>query len=205
MNWPGYFGFLMFVISSIIFNGNPKAQDFNGGMQLGLSTSEISGDRINGPSKVGLYAGVFVNHSISNYLSLQLELNFVQKGSNKNPDSISLDNYILRLNYLEIPLLFIINLHKHISFEAGPSFGYLIKKYEEADYQELEIPFKNWDVGISIGLYYVITKKWKFNIRYFNTIFFSVREHASGTTYWLNRGQYNEVLSFTFHYQFKNL
>jgi len=179
-----------------------RAQYFNGGFQFGLSSAEISGDRINGPSKVGLYTGFFVNRLITDRTSLQLELNFVQKGSKKNPDSTNFDTYVLRLNYIEIPLLFKSNLYKQLSFEAGPSVGYLIKSYEEANYHKLDIPFEKWDVGLTLGLYYAFTENLKLNIRYYNTLIVPVRKHTSGATFWLNRGQYNEVLSFTFHYQF---
>jgi hypothetical protein len=98
--------------------------------------------------------------------------------------------------------LYKINFYKQLSFEAGPSFGYLIGKRETINEYELDIPFNNWDIGLSLGLYYALSETWQFNIRYFNTLFFPVRDHASGASYWLNRGQYNEVLSFTFHYQF---
>ncbi len=192
--------FLTLIIGNLIAI---QAQEFNGGFQFGLSTSEISGDRINGPSKAGLYAGFFVNRSISKNSSLQLELNFVQKGSRKNPDTINFDSYVLRLSYLELPVLYKTVFYPRFTFEAGPSFGYLIRSYEEVNYQELDIPFEDWDVGISFGLYYKLSEQLQFNVRYFNTVFFPVRKHGSGATYWLNRGQYNEVLSFSLHYQFR--
>ena len=180
-----------------------SAQQFNGGLILGISTSEISGDLVNGPSKVGIYSGVFVNRKFWKKSFFQLELNFVQKGSKKNPDTINFNTYILRLNYAEVHILYKNNFRKKLSFEIGPSFGYLLHQYEAADEMQLNVPFEKWDIGLDIGLIYAFTEKWKLDIRYFNTIFFPVRKHASGATYFLNRGQYNEVLSFTMHYQFR--
>ena len=95
---------------------------------------------------------------------------------------------------------------KRLTLEAGPSIGILLTHYEEADGEILEDPpFKSLDFGLSLGLYYRLTENIDFNIRYFNTVFFPVREHGSGATYWLNRGQYNEVLSFTFQFTLFNL
>ena len=186
----------------MIFICSLSAQRFNGGLIGGMSTSEISGDRFNGPSKVGLFTGVFGNFYISDKSSIQMELEYIQKGSRKVPDSTDVTFYLLRINYVEIPLLYKYDLTKKITFEAGPSLGYLIGKYEEVNGEELTNPFKKWDFQLAVGGYYNLTKHLKFNVRYTNTLFFPVRNGASGTTYWLRKGQYNEVLSFLLHYQF---
>jgi len=178
------------------------AQRFNGGLIGGMSTSEISGDRFNGPSKVGLFVGGFGNFYISEKSSIQMELEYIQKGSRKVPDSTDITFYLLRINYIEIPLLYKYDLTKKITFEAGPSIGYLISKYEEVNSEVLTNPFKNWDCQLAVGGYYNLSRHLKFNVRYSNTLFFPVRDGASGTTYWLRKGQYNEVLSFLLHYQF---
>ena len=61
-----------------------QAQNFGGGFILGLSTSQVSGDNLGGFNKAGLLAGVFANTSISELLSFQMEMTFIQKGSD-NP------------------------------------------------------------------------------------------------------------------------
>jgi hypothetical protein len=127
------------------------AQEFNAGVLGGMSTSEISGDFITGPSKVGLYAGIFTNRYISKKSSLELELNYVQKGSRKNPDSTDVTKYILRLQYVELHLLYKYDLKK-FTFEAGPSLGYLLHSYEEADYFVLDVPFNPLDFSVGIGI-----------------------------------------------------
>ena len=71
-----FFGFLI---------SNLQAQNFGGGIILGLSTSQVGGDDLAGFNKAGVLAGVFANKSISELLSLQMEMNYIQKGSN-NPD-----------------------------------------------------------------------------------------------------------------------
>lgn len=193
-----YFILCFFTIQTV--NG----QEFNAGFIAGLSTSEISGDFVTGPSKAGLYLGLFTNLYVSKKSSLQLEFNYVQKGSRENPDSVNLRSYILRLHYAEVHCYYKYDIEK-FTLEAGPSLGYLMHSYEEADGWILEQPFNPLDFSLNIGLYYRISEKLQFNVRYSNTIIFPVRDSPYGDTYFLRKGQYNEVLSFTFHYTFRNI
>jgi hypothetical protein len=176
------------------------AQEFNGGLIGGLSATEISGDRLEGPNKAGIYAGAFVNRYISEKSSLQMELNFIQKGSRMNPDSSNnFSMYLLRINYTELFLHYRWDFRNVFTLEVGPSLGVLINTYEEADFQLLDNPFNLLDLSFNFGLFYHFSERWSFNVRYSNSIL-PVRPHSQGQTYMLNKGQYNEVLSFTFHY-----
>ena len=181
-----------------------NAQSFKGGLLGGISGTEISGDRLEGPNKAGLYFGGFVYHDLAPKHTLQMELAYIQKGSRKNPDSVNLDSYLLRINYVELLFHYHFNFHPLMSIETGLSYGVLVNSYEEAngyEIQRIEPEFKPGDFCFNVGFFYSITEKLRFNVRYSNSILY-VREHGSGATYRLNKGQYNEVLSFIFFYQF---
>lgn len=191
----------VFLCSSTLLLG----QRFNGGILAGISATEISGDRLEGPNKAGVYAGGFVNTYFTKKSSVQMELDFIQKGSRQNPDSSSVESYLLKLNYVELVLHYRWDFGKVFALEAGPSLGLLINKppYEEANGQDItgrEPQFQTADFSLNLGLFVILTERWRFNIRYSNSVL-AVRPHASGQTYKWNKGQYNEVLSFTFHYQ----
>ncbi len=191
---------LILVFSMLLLPAALLSQEFNGGLIGGVSASEISGDRLEGPNKAGIYTGGFVNRYFTKKSSAQMELNFVQKGSRLNPDSTNnFSSYLLRINYVELFTHYKWDFHHLFTLEAGPSLGVLISQYEEADYQLLDNPFNLFDLSLNIGLFYHLNSRWSFNIRYSNSIL-PVRPHSGGTTYKLNQGQYNEVLSFTFHY-----
>ncbi len=193
---------LLTLITIFLIAINVSSQEFNGGFLAGVCAAEISGDRLDGPNKAGIYAGAFVNRYFTDRSSLQMELNFVQKGSRKNPDSLNYDTYLLRINYVELFVHYKWDFGTRFTLEAGPSLGVLINNppYEEANGQLLtEPPFNTTDLSINIGLFVALTERWKFNIRYSNSII-AVRPHSNGQTYQWNKGQYNEVLSFTFHY-----
>ncbi len=198
MNLRNLLPILVFMFFGTMLSG----QQFSGGLIGGLSAAEISGDRLTGPNKAGVYAGGFVNTYINKKSSFQMELNYIQKGSRKNPDTLDNSNfYLLRINYVELFLHYKWDFAERFTFEAGPSLGILLKSYEEADGQILtEPPFKTRDLSGNVGLFFSLTQRWRFNVRYSNSIL-AVRPHSNGQTYKWNRGQYNEVLSFTLHYK----
>jgi hypothetical protein len=180
-----------------------KAQDFNGGILGGLAASEVSGDRLAGPNKAGLYLGAFVNRYFSPRSSIQMELDFIQKGSRENPDSSNaFQSYLLRLNYIEMPVHYRYDFLEHASVEVGLSLGVLINSYEEANGSEAVSgsDFETFDLCFNIGLFYTLVENLRFNVRYSNSIL-PIRPHSSGQTFMLNQGQYNEVLSFVLFYQ----
>ncbi|MFU8843764.1 MAG: outer membrane beta-barrel protein [Bacteroidales bacterium] len=186
------------LLSLLSLCGLLHAQDFHGGVLAGLATSEISGDRLEGPNKAGLYLGAFVSRHFSMRSSLQLELDFIQKGSRENPDSTNdYHSYLLRLNYVEMPLHYNYDFHPRGTIEGGLSLGVLVHSYELADGYEWVSggDFDPLDLSFNIGLYYRLLEKLRINVRYSNSIL-PVRPHAGGATWRLNKGQYNEVLSF---------
>jgi hypothetical protein len=178
------------------------AQDFNGGILAGLAASEVSGDRLSGPNKAGIYAGAYVNRYFSQRSSFQMELDFIQKGSRSNPDSLNnYESYLLRLNYIELPVHYRYDFIEHASLETGISLGVLIHSYEEANgYEWVSGPdFQPIDLSFNIGLFYTIMENLRINVRYSNSIL-AIRPHSQGQVYRWNRGQYNEVLSFVLFY-----
>ena len=91
---------IIFIIAIYcIFQNNSRAQEFNAGILLGLSTSQVSGDNLGGFNKAGLILGGFVNRDINSLLSLQIEMMFVQKGSsNPKPENLLGE---IHLDYIE--------------------------------------------------------------------------------------------------------
>jgi hypothetical protein len=197
MNFSKYIFSGIFLMSAMLASG----QDFNGGVLGGLSTSEISGDRLQGPNKAGMYLGAYVNRYFSQRFSLQMELDYIQKGSRNNPDSASYEKYLLRLNYIEMPFHARYDFAEKATVEGGLSLGVLIRSYEEANgYEWTSGPeFKPIDFSLNIGLFYTLVERLRINVRYSNSII-AVRPHSSGETYRWNKGQYNEVLSFVLFY-----
>jgi len=185
------------------------SQKFNSGFQLGLNTSQITGDNLAGYNKAGLTAGIWVNRQLSERLSIWMELSYLPKGSkmlNRPSDSIP-DYYRLHLNYIEVPLSINYRLLPKMSLEMGISCGAYISHSEEdvnGDLSGIYGPreqFKRTDLSFNAGLNWHFNSKWMFNVRNANSIF-PVRNHDQQTYFRLNRGQYTSCIMGRILYQF---
>jgi len=186
---------------------NSYAQQFGGGFFAGIAASQVSGDRLSGFNKPGPHLGLFTFYNLSATSSLQLELSFIQKGSrdNAHPDKYDFESYLLRLNYVEMPLYFRLKAAKSFYLEAGPYFGYLMGYREQDQYGDMpgQIEFEKADVGVAGGIHYIVNDNINVVFRGSNSVL-PVREHKGGGSYRLNRGQYNSVISLTIHYFFRS-
>ena len=110
------------------------AQGFGGGISAGISTSQIVGDGIHGFHKVGGFGGAFTDFRFTKNSALQLELNFIQKGSRQTPrvkDGIAIPKVLYNFNYIELPIVYRWYGIKNMNLEVGPQFAYLISHYRE--------------------------------------------------------------------------
>lgn len=191
-------------ITFLLCCNNSIAQYFKAGLAMGISTSQVSGDTYAGFNKIGITGGAFLKRSFSELWDGSFEIIYIQKGSKKveNPDKGEYDSYLLKLNYIEVPILAKYH-YKKFTFECGPSVGSLIKNIEESyPNPPSNRKFNNIETSINFGISYpLLSDKLAFDWRYSNSIL-PIRAHASGAKYWFNRGQYNTALSFILHYQF---
>src|SRR5512140_2891327 len=97
--------FILFLF--VMVSSSLQAQRFNAGLMLGGVTSQVDGDTYDGYHKWGYLGGGYVFLKVSPHSSFQMELEYIQKGSRRNDTSLSGgDTYLLRLHYIEIPLLY---------------------------------------------------------------------------------------------------
>jgi len=196
-------------IALTIYNLNlASAQNFNGGFLGGIVASQVDGDTYGGYNKVGFNVGVFVNYQLSYRTGLQVELNFLQKGSRHNPDYENNDysQYILRLNYMEVPLLLSYKIYENFAIEIGPSLGYLVSNYEERDYREIESnPFRKYTANWITGFHFLMNKNWSVNFRFDYSLIGIRNKPAPGDRYILFQyGQFNNVLNLSLQYTFNH-
>ncbi len=184
------------------------SQSFNAGMQGGMSATQVTGDGLGGFDKPGLFAGFMVNYPISDRADIQLEMNFIQKGSrgNAKPTAGNYDSYLLRLNYVELPLMVRFELKKPLRIELGLQFAYLINAREFDLYGEVSpdpsIPyFHDLDFSGFGGLNYQIKDHWAISLRYAYSII-AIRPKPTTVTYRYDGGLFNEVLCTSVQYLF---
>ncbi len=198
---------LYFLLISLLIVFTIQAQRFNGGVMVGFTGSQVAGDNDSGYNKAGLFGGGFVNLEIGSRSLLQLELEFMQKGSRHNPNYEEGDfkSLLMRLAYVEMPLLFQYIVSDKFKIEAGPSLAVLIDSFEEYDGQEgVRENFRLMHLCINAGVYYSLTDKFLLNFRTNNSLINIRNQEVTGDVFRLiDHGQYNDVLTFSVFYNFK--
>ena len=190
------------------------AQVFKPGLIAGLSGAQIEGDGYGGYKKLGFIAGGFVGVEISEKVSSQFEIYFINKGSfdPARPDKGDYDKFSVHLNYIEIPLILTYQTNK-IKFEIGVYTSKLLGTPKlENEFGPIfvtQFPFKSFDFGGLIGASYQINDRFSCNLRSKNSIipirdFDNFDQNIGILNKLFNRGWYNVDLNFTVRYHFTN-
>ena len=180
------------------------AQGFKAGLIGGLSATQVAGDQLSGFDKLGVVGGGFVYTPVSEKSSVQMEIIYIQKGSRKPLVAATNEYYLMRLSYIEVPLVFRYNAYPRFIVEAGASAGVLVFSEEEDQNgtQNHRPPFHEFDYCLNFGLNYSLNKTWSLNARFSNS-FVPMRDFETGFSFMnFENGQYNTVVAVTMHYQF---
>lgn len=181
-----------------------SAQSFKGGVHGGLVASQVAGDKFSGYNKAGISAGGWVSLQVTPRSVLQMELAYVQKGSRENPDyeKNRMQEYLMRLGYVELPVLYRLIYSDKLNFEIGPAMNFLIHSYEEADGYIIDYGFKNTNLALIIGLSYNLNEKLRVNFRTNNSIFNIRNEKVDGDVWrFFDHGQFSDALILSLYYQ----
>lgn len=160
--------YLLFALISMSV-GLVSAQNWGGGLALGLNASQVDGDFAGGFNRAGISVGGFVNYQLNPRLQLQPEILYEQLGSG---DEAGL---IVRLDYISVPVLASFMLpvdlgdsRQEIQFYAGPVVGILLGS-RDIDDQEVAglssvdlrgqagIGYRFGDVSLTLRYAYSIT------------------------------------------------
>lgn len=111
---------------------------FFGGFTAGINMSQVDGDSFSGYHKVGLNLGPLVYLRFNDHFGANMELLFSQKGTrerNYTEDAGGVgyvNDYDMKLNYAEIPLMLRYFADRRFNAGAGLSYAYLISSKEQA-------------------------------------------------------------------------
>lgn len=200
-------GTVSFIFFLVIVSSSLKAQRFTGGVMIGGDVSQVDGDTYSGYTKFGYLGGAYVGLQVSPHSSFQLELEYIQKGSRNDTNATGITSYLLRLHYIEIPILYQYTFKKRFYFEAGPVADVLIGSLELRDGIEETnaVPLRPLTFAGIFGFGAYITKHLRLNLRA-NYSLNSLRSKNDIGYYrrmFLEKGQYNNVLSLSVLWDFK--
>lgn len=134
------------------------------GVRGGVNLSNMFVDDVSDENmKVGINLGVFAKLPLTKGFSIQPELNYSSKGAKEEYNNFiqGEGEYRFNLNYVELPVLAVINLGKNFNVHAGPYIAYLasvnIKDLNDDgtidDIADLEAEnFNRFDYGLAGGL-----------------------------------------------------
>ena len=197
-----YFIIWLFAVTSL----SGFSQKFEGGVLVGLNASQVDGDNYSGYHKPGVVLGGYVQTNISRTVYAGMELKFAQKGS-RNIDSLATDGqikYIMRLNYVDLPVYLGIRTSERISLLVGVSPGYLISGTEYNDYGKLteqdQNAFSEFDLQGLLGFRLQLTKRLFVDLRGAYSVLPIRKQKGDPLWYWKSN-QFNNLLSTTVLYR----
>lgn len=165
----------LLVILLLFHPGFSFAQNFSGGVVIGMNMSQIDGDNIHGFDKRGWALGGYVNYRFSEMISLQPELLFEQIGSRsagRTLNSVSNPNMDVIINTLNLPLYLMISYpvsfgvtDMTIDWYAGGSLGVNLS-WEDFNENHSHInQLKRYDVRATAGMNVPVGNVMSFNAR----------------------------------------
>jgi len=134
------------------------------GIKGGVNLTNMFVDDVDDENmKVGFNAGFFAKLPVTRGLSIQPELLYTSKGAKLTYDNIieGEGEYRFNLNYIELPVLAVVNVAKNFNLHVGPYVSYLaeanIKNLDDDgdmdDIADLNTDnFNRWDYGLVGGL-----------------------------------------------------
>lgn len=192
--------FLFAFISISFISINCKSQNFIGKIYLGAAGSQVSGDELSGFNKGSALLGAGVTYPLKSTSAISMQLSYLQKGSRKPSklDQGDPTTYLMRLNYIEGTFSYDFSFTRKIYLRLGPSIGYLVSFKEENQDGLLgnRSKFAPLDISAMGAIGFPFSNSWNFELGYLQSIL-PIREHGSGETLYLNKGQYNSVITFT--------
>ena len=196
----------LFILISFSFTGLSQLE-FSGGLELGVSTTQLSGDALSGFDKFGLSAGPFIRTTFSEKSSAKLGILYLNKGSKKNadPDNGDLITYAIRLNYVEVPITYSYSIN-NIRAEGGLAIARLVSSSElgtDGRERDFIFPFEKMDFSVVLGASYYFSENIFVNGRWSQSII-PVRKSPNvvNSASFYEAGMYNTAFQLMFGYEF---
>lgn len=198
--------FYLVILLLTIVSLSGFSQRFEGGVLVGLNASQVDGDNYSGYHKPGIALGGYVQTNLSRTVYAGMELKFAQKGS-RNIDSLAIQGqikYIMRLNYVDLPVYLGVRTSERISLLVGVSPGYLISGTEYNDYGKLteqdQKAFSEFDLQGMLGFRFQFTKRLFVDLRGAYSVLPIRKQKGDPLWYWKSN-QFNNLLSTTVLYR----
>ncbi len=131
-----------------------NAQDVHFGIKAGLNVYNVHND--NGTSydsKTGFHAGLLAHIHASKHIAVQPEIVYSAQGAKYT--SVT-PNQILKLGYINVPVMIQYMFDNGFRIQAGPQVGFLVNAKSETNGNSVDRKdIKTVDFGLGLGLSYL--------------------------------------------------
>ncbi len=169
----------VFIVSTFQISFSQSSSDSSTlkfGLKGGANFSNLYTDNVEDNNVLtGFNAGLFAKLPITESFAIQPELLYTTKGAElKYNNAFVNGTSTFRLNYIELPVLLVVNLTNNFNIHAGPYVAYLVDGKATNDSQgtlfDIENNLKNedynkFDTGLSVGVGFD-TDNLGFGVRY---------------------------------------
>jgi hypothetical protein len=214
---------IIFLAFLILQHFGSTAQRFRALLSAGFVASDVYGADIVVDSdawndtdfrKAGVMLGVGVNTALGKRTLVQMETNYIQKGTQQRGDSTGYGFYKFAFNYVEVPVLLNYRLQFHVGrkkvkgfdVHGGISAGRLIKSKAEGNnfYTVNNYSYFNrTDISLLTGIGYNFSDHLRFSFRYSNSLIPVFKRDNSPIFFAQSANVGNSiVLHFILHYVF---
>lgn len=194
--------------------GATQAQSIKIGLKGGVNYATFAGDVQETDGLIGFVAGGFVNVKINDKFSFQPELLYSLQGSGEKSTGTIFGttfNYEdkTELGYINVPLMFKLNVIEGFSVEVGPQIGFLLSadrkrtststtngstKSQETS-TDVKDNYKETDFGVNFGLGFDLSKNINAGVRY-NLGLTNILKDSSNFT--VNNSVFTLALGYSF-------
>ncbi len=182
------------------------SQTFEGGPLIGLTASQIDGDRLSGYNKAGGMVGIWVGRHLNSKWSFRAELKYIMKGAatNKTTEDYPYPYYRKTLHYIEIPIFLSYKLSYKFKTEAGFSGGYMgyATVNDGSNIINASSTVKKYEIALNTGFAYRLNDFFDLHIILHYSLF-PISNLPGKKTIWGTNGQYNNVTSISIYYRKK--
>jgi hypothetical protein len=192
---------LLIICFALVLINISQAQQFKGGLILGITGCQIDGDNYGGYNKPGITAGMFVKREVSYKWGYQAELKYIMKGAAKITTGSDPSIYKKTLHYLEIPVMAMYRISKVTGVETGISAAYM--GYASLNYgngiENATSTVKRYDISYIAGVSYIYSDNLSFNLKFCYSLI-PISRLPGNLTFWGTYGQYNHLLALALYY-----
>ena len=197
--------FILFLLFAL-FATLGFSQRFDAGFIGGFNATQVEGDLLKGYHKPGVLLGAYVQTDIAPAIFASMELKYSQKGARNqlDKDHPEKPKYIMRLSYIDLPVVFGFRTSDRILVIAGVSAGYLLKAKEFDNYdlfpEQDQYVFNDFDIQAIAGFQFDLLDNVKLDLRMSYSVLPIAELPGSTNSYWKDN-LFNNVLSLALYYR----